>query len=181
VIRNHQHGLPNRGRSIRISNYPSPRIHGSISLSRYAYRAGRDNPANSGAASATPKALFHACRFSMAAGVGTLRSGRTLSPVCHPMPVRHPIAVTSDLADSHNAMESIMNTSIEGDIRPNLPTEADICASRHQAALTIGTAAIGSLEDALTGRLPSDARTFLIIAASLRAAADMIEGDQCHE
>lgn len=70
-----------------------------------------------------------------------------------------------------------MYTSIEGDIRPALPTEAE----RHQAALTIGTAAIGTLEDALTGRLPPDARTFQIIATSLRAAANLIEGDRRHE
>jgi len=177
MIRNHQNRLPNLALTIRKRDYSRHATRGSMVLSRDASRAGRGNPASYGAASAQPEALFHACRLSMAAGVGTLRSGRTHSPVFHPMPVRHPIAVESDMADSHNAMESIVNTPIEGDIRPTLPAESE----RHQAALTIGTAAIGTLEDALTGRLPPDTRTFQVIATSLRAAADLIEGDRRHE
>ena len=65
----------------------------------------------------------------------------------------------------------------QGEIRPTLPNESE----RHQAALTIATAAIGILEDALTGRLPPAPQTYQMIANSLRAAAALIDGGRGHE
>jgi hypothetical protein len=82
--------------------------HGDIESSRYAYRAGPRTLANSGAIGAISKALFHARRSTMAAGVGILRDGRSLSPVLATRTSPPPKPLT-EVADSNITQESNMS------------------------------------------------------------------------
>lgn len=65
-----------------------------------------------------------------------------------------------------------MTTTPTGENRPPLPPQAE----RHQAALTIGTAALGLLEDVCLGREPATSKTLEIIASGLRGAGDLVQG-----
>ena len=168
--------IPHNSRQTRRNrDCSSTRESGSINLSRYAYRAGRENPDGTGAKSAIPRRFLLSGRYSMATGSGQRSRWPDLCPVSHPIVSSPPIAVRSDMADSITKHRSLtMSTSNQGEIRP---TEAE----RHQTALTIATAAVGILEDALIGRLPPDPKTYSMIANSLRAAAALIDGGQGHE
>ena len=69
-----------------------------------------------------PEALFHACRSTMAAGVGILRDGRFLCPVLA-TPTCPPPKPLTEVADSITAKESEMSHDThQGEIRPNTPT-----------------------------------------------------------
>lgn len=64
-----------------------------------------------------------------------------------------------------------MTTTPQGEIRPTLPPQAE----RNQAALTIGTAAVGLLEDVILGRTEATPHTLQIIATGLRSAGDLVQ------
>ena len=65
-----------------------------------------------------------------------------------------------------------MTTTPTGENRPPLPPQTE----RHQAALTIGTAALGLLEEVCLGREPATPKTLDIIASGLRGAGDLVQG-----
>ena len=100
MIRQHQHRLPSRGPTIRKRDYSRRASRGSMILSLDASRAGRRNPDRIGASSATSKALFHARRSTMAAGVGHSSEWPDLCPVYDPHTSPPPNAVVSIVADS---------------------------------------------------------------------------------
>lgn len=104
MIRRNKKNLPDPARFIRKSEYPSARQCDTVSLSRDASRAGpltlklwRIKRHTEGA--------FLCLSSTMAAGVGTIRGGRTHSPVLATRTSPPPKPLT-EVADSLNAMES---------------------------------------------------------------------------
>lgn len=96
-----------------------PGRQGQWAPTRYAYRAGRQNPVIVGADSADPMALFCA-RRSMAAGTGQPSGWPVLRPVSDPRVSPPPNAVRSIVADSSTKRRSpiMANATPTGEIRP---------------------------------------------------------------
>ena len=135
----------NRANSGRIFDNASAPIMVMSLLSLDASRAGRRNPVSYGASSAD-RGAFSCLPFSMAAGVGSLTAGRTLSPVSYPASVRHPFAVGSERGgySPSYGVTAMSQDNTPGDPRPqslpSLETISNVLATVDAVAALLETA-----------------------------------------